>query len=117
MTTSDAWKVSPSGVVSVLASIQTPTVDLIESVVGLSGALNQAVMATTSAAIAQAVGDYFGERGGGGIIEDIVVRIDACTRGAESAVDAYVNGDLEMASQTEREAIATVNPPHLPGVF
>lgn len=107
------WSIQPSGVVTVLTEVNTYAVALGEALNGLAPAMEGAVAATRSAAIADAVQAYFTQQEGPRI-EGMNARISAAASGVVTATEAYVAGDLEMAANAQSAAVATVYPPDLP---
>ncbi|WP_322410225.1 DUF6507 family protein [Microbacterium invictum] len=107
------WRIQPSGVVAVLQDVNVDAEALGTALNNLSPALEGAVTATQSAAIAEAVQSYF-QIQEGPRIQGMSTRIGAAATGVVSATEAYVQGDMEMAANAQSAAHATVYPPVLP---
>lgn len=108
-----SWSIEPSGVVAVLHDVNSDAEALGEALNGLSPALEGAVTATQSAAIADAVQSYFTIQEGPRI-EGMSARIGAAASGVVTATEAYVAGDLEMAANAQTAAYSAIYPPALP---
>jgi hypothetical protein len=108
-----SWSIQPSGVVAVLQDVNVDAEALGTALNGLSPALEGAVTASQSGAIAEAVQSYF-QIQEGPRIQGMSTRIGAAASGVVSATEAYVNGDLEMAANAQTAAHAAVYPPDLP---
>ncbi|WP_285138456.1 DUF6507 family protein [Microbacterium sp. lyk4-40-TSB-66] len=108
-----AWRIQPSGVVSVLQDVNVDAEALGTALNALSPALEGAVTATQSGAISEAVQAYF-EQEEGPRIQGMSTRIGAAAQGVVSATEAYVAGDMEMAATAQSAAVAAVYPPALP---
>lgn len=102
---SDAWSISPEGVDGVLTSMKDPAEALGVSVGLLQTGLEKLITATASAAIGEATSQYFVEEGSV-TLAAISQHIQSGTNGVANATRAYVNGDLEMAAQSQRDATA-----------
>ncbi|MET0735632.1 MAG: DUF6507 family protein [Microbacterium sp.] len=107
------WSIQPSGVVAVLTDVNTYAEALGESLASLGPAMEGAVTAAYSAAIADAVQSYFTQEEGPRI-EGMNARISAAASGVVTATEAYVNGDLEMAANAQAASVAAIHPPDLP---
>ena len=107
------WSIQPSGVVAVLADVNTYAVALGEALDSLAPAMEGAVTATQSGAISEAVQAYFTQEEGPRI-EGMNARIGAAASGVVKATEAYVAGDLEMAANAQSASVAAVHPAHLP---
>lgn len=108
-----SWSIQPSGVVAVLQDVNVDAEALGTALNGLTPALEGAVTATQSAAIADAVQSYF-QIQEGPRIQGMSTRIGAASSGVVSATEAYVQGDLEMAANAQTAAHSAVYPPDLP---
>lgn len=108
-----SWSIQPSGVVAVLQDVNTDAEALGSALNGLTPALEGAVTATQSPAIADAVQSFF-TQSEGPRIQAMSERIRAASSGVVSATEAYVQGDLEMAANAQSAAHAAVYPPVLP---
>ncbi|MGN7969642.1 DUF6507 family protein [Microbacterium sp. 22296] len=108
-----AWRIQPSGVVSVLQEVNVDAEALGTALNALTPALEGAVTATQSGAISEAVQAYF-EQEEGPRIQGMSTRIGAAAQGVVSATEAYVAGDMEMAATAQSAAVAAVYPPTLP---
>lgn len=97
------WSISPEGVDGVLTSMAPPAEALGASVGLVQAALEAAITATASPAIAEAASGYF-EQKGTGTLQKVHGNIQSATTGVANATRAYVNGDLEMAAQSQRDA-------------
>ncbi|GAA1923526.1 hypothetical protein GCM10009775_14860 [Microbacterium aoyamense] len=107
------WSIQPSGVVAVLTDVNTYAEALGTSLAGLGPAMEGAVTATQSGAIAEAIQSYFTIEEGPRI-EGMNARISASASGVVTATEAYVTGDLEMAANAQSASVAAVYPPDLP---
>lgn len=108
-----SWRIQPSGVVSVLQTVNVDAEALGAALNSLSPALEGAVTATQSGAISEAVQTYF-EQEEAPRIQGMSARIGAAAQGVVSATEAYVAGDMEMAANAQTAAVAAVYPPALP---
>jgi hypothetical protein len=108
-----SWSIQPSGVVAVLKDVNTYATALGEALNGLSPAMEAAVTASQSPAIAEAIQSYFTLEEGPRI-EAMNTRIGAAASGVVQATEAYVAGDLEMAANAQSASVAAVYPPSLP---
>jgi len=104
------WDISASGVVAVLTDVNVPAEALGESLSGLEGAVGDAVTATQSGAISEAIQNYFQQEEGPRITA-MNTRISAAASGVVNATQAYVDGDTTMAGSYQRAAIDQVYPP------
>jgi hypothetical protein len=107
------WSIQPSGVVAVLREVNPYAEALGTSLTGLGPAMEGAVTATQSAAIAEAVQAYFTQEDGPRL-QGMNTRISSSAAGVVSATEAYVAGDLEMAANAQSASVAAVYPPQLP---
>lgn len=107
------WSIQPSGVVAVLKDVNTYAESLGESLSALGPALEGAVNAAQSGAIADAIQSFFTLEEGPRI-EGMNARIGAAASGVVTATEAYVAGDLEMAANAQSASIAAIYPPNLP---
>lgn len=108
-----AWRIQPSGVVTVLTAVNPYAEDLGVALNGLSGAMESAVTATQSPAISEAVQQYF-QQVEGPRIQAMSTRIQASVNAVVAATEAYVSGDLEMAATHQQAGVDAVYPPQLP---
>ena len=108
-----SWRIEPSGVVAVLTDVNVDAEALGTALNSLSPALEGAVTATQSGAISEAVQAYF-QQEEAPRIQGMSARIGAAAQGVVSATEAYVTGDMEMASNAQTAAVAAVDPPALP---
>ncbi|GAA3638913.1 hypothetical protein GCM10022200_22870 [Microbacterium awajiense] len=107
------WSIDPTGVAGVLEDVNVPATALGEALNTLVPALQAGVTATSSAAISQAVQEYFeGEEGPR--IEAMSERIAAASSGVVAATQAYVAGDLEMAATAQSASIDAFRTAPLP---
>jgi len=107
------WSIQPSGVAAVLKDVNVYAEDLGTALASLGPALESAVTATQSGAIAEAIQSYFTIEDGPRI-QGMQTRINAAGSGVITATQAYVNGDLEMAANAQSASVAAVYPPELP---
>lgn len=104
-----AWSIQPSGVVSVLEQVNPYAEALGEALNGLTGAMEGAVNATMSPAIATAIQEYF-QLVEGPRIQGMSTRIQASVSGVIAATQSYIDGDLEMAATHQQASISAVYP-------
>lgn len=107
------WSIQPSGVVAVLHDVDVDAEALGTALNSLGSALEEAVTATQSGAVSEAVHAYF-QQEEGPRIQGMSARISAAAQGVVTATEAYVAGDLEMATNAQTAAVAAVYPPSLP---
>lgn len=84
----------------VLTAVQTSAENLGTSLSTLETDLTAAITASQSQAIADAIQAWMGTEAPG--LEKVSQRITAAMTGASEATTAYVEGDLEMAADSQR---------------
>ena len=107
-----AWDIDPAGVQSVLAKTESVASEFPGQLASMTSAMESGATNTSSAIVASAVQGF-----GSAIEADVRVvlsRTSAAINACAAAVNAYAQGDLEMAANAQRNAAgATV--PDMPG--
>ncbi|KQM29624.1 MULTISPECIES: DUF6507 family protein [unclassified Frigoribacterium] len=101
-----AWSIEPDGVVAVLTKVQGSAETFAGTFAGVETAqteLNAGVGGDILVSSAVAVVDLISSETNR--VQGINARILACATGAGDATLAYVNGDEEMAAQTQSAAV------------
>jgi Family of unknown function (DUF6507) len=99
------WRIQPEGVVAVLTTVQADATSLGEAVKNLPVDAQEAVVATNSGAIGEAVQSFF-ELSASPQLSGVSTRITAAMTGASQATQFYVDGDLQMAASTQADQVA-----------
>jgi hypothetical protein len=94
-----SWSISAEGVVQVLTAVQTSAENLGASLDTLETNLTSAITASQSQAIADAVQAWMSTETPG--LTKVSERITAAMTGASEATQAYVDGDLQMAADSQ----------------
>ena len=108
------WDIRPAEARAVVSRAESEAREFEFQRSQMSGALTEAPALTGSELVAAALGRYAASASGdmGFLVRDST----AAVRGAREAVQAYVDGDREMADNA-RNAHGQAPSPHLPGGF
>jgi hypothetical protein len=107
-----SWDIDPAGVGGVLEKTQSVATGFQTHLTALGSALETAAPNTSSALVAGALGAFAEELRPQ--VESVVNLTVSAITGASKAVQAYAEGDLEMAARAQQNA-ASVSTPDLPG--
>jgi hypothetical protein len=99
------WKISPSGVTTVVTNVNDHALLLSEDIDALPLAAQEAAVATgDSPVVADALLGFFDHYGT--TLESISNRIQNSINGVNGATQAYIDGDTEIAAAIQAEAAA-----------
>ena len=107
-----AWDIDPAGVQGVLGKTQSVAGEFEGQLASMTSAMESGAVNTSSAIVASAVQGF-----GSAIQADVrfvLSRTGAAISGCAQAVNAYLQGDMEMAATVQRNA-AGVSVPDMPG--
>lgn len=107
-----AWDVDPAGVRGVLARTQSVAGEFEGQLTAVSGAMESAAGNSASPIVAAALSGF--AEAVQPQVRAVIARVGSALTGAATAVNAYAQGDLEMAATAQRNA-AGVGQPDLPG--
>lgn len=105
-----SYRINPAGVDSVLKTTQSDAEKFGTILTPLSGAVESAAGGTgNSGAICPALQSFFENQSKH--LDAINRRVSASLNGALKATQAYIDGDIEMVGEYQREAVAASMPP------
>lgn len=111
MASAEGWSIQPEQVAGVLTAVNAKAELMGEALSTLQSDVEAAAAATgNSAAISQALMDFFAQEGPR--LDGVNQRISASLVGASDATSAYVLGDYDMASSSQRAQLNLINNPH-----
>jgi hypothetical protein len=97
------WDVQPAGVRGVLGQTQAAAGEFENQMTTMNSALQGAVEQSSSTIVAEAISGYLA-RAATPQIQAVFTRTEACLNGAAQAVNAYLEGDLQMAANAQASA-------------
>jgi hypothetical protein len=107
-----AWDIDPAGVQGVLSRTQSVAAEFEGQLASMTSAMESGATNSSSPIVASAV------QGFGSAVESevrfVLSRTNAAISGCAQAVNAYAQGDVDMAANAQRNA-AGVSVPDLPG--
>lgn len=107
-----SWDIDPAGVGGVLTKTQSVATGFQTHLTEISSAMETAAPNTSSALVAGALGAFAEELAPQ--VESVVNLTVSAITGASRAVQAYAEGDLEMAARAQQNA-SSVHTPDMPG--
>lgn len=108
-----SWDIQPTGVQGVLTRTETVATEFDAQLQDLAAALEGGASNASSDIIAGAVEGFAASAKAD--IEFVLARTGSAMQGAVDATTAYVNGDLEMASNAQAGAAAAPQAIDMPG--
>ncbi len=107
-----AWDIDPAGVQGVLSKTQSVASEFSGQLTSMTSAMESGAMNTSSPIVGSAIQGFASSIEGD--VRFVLTRAEAAITGCAQAVNAYVQGDLAMAANAQRNA-AGVPTPDLPG--
>ncbi|HWR47014.1 MAG TPA: DUF6507 family protein [Pseudonocardiaceae bacterium] len=102
------WDIQPAGVRGVLGQTQATAGEFEGQMTRMNSALQGAASQSSSDIVAQAISGY-ANQSAMPQIQAVFTRTAACLNGAAQAVNAYLEGDLQMAANAQASASAAPN--------
>lgn len=99
------WDVHPAGVQGVLGRVQSSAQEFESQMTTMNSAMAGAAGQSSSDIVAQAISGY-ANQSAVPQIQAVFTRTAACLNGAAQAVNAYLDGDLQMAANAQASASA-----------
>lgn len=106
-----AWDIDPAGVAGVLQKTQSVAQSFEPQVQSMSSAMESAAPNTSSPLVASALGTFAEELKPE--VESVMNLTSSAINGCAQAVQAYADGDREMAAQAQANA-SSVSTPDMP---
>lgn len=108
------WDIHPAGVQGVLGRTQATAGDFEHQMNRMNTALQGSASQSSSDIVAQALVGY-ANQSAMPQIRAVFTRTAACLNGAAQAVNAYLDGDLEMAANAQASASEAPDAAEMPG--
>jgi hypothetical protein len=99
------WDIHPAAVRGVLSQSQATAAEFEGQMTTLNSAMEGAASQSCSNIVAEAISGY-ANRSAMPQIQAVFTRTSACLNGAAQAVNAYLEGDLQMAANAQASASA-----------
>jgi Family of unknown function (DUF6507) len=99
------WDIQPAGVRGVLGQTQAAAREFEHQMTTMNAVLQGAASQSSSDIVAQAISGYI-RQSATPQIQAVFTRTAACLNGAAQALNAYLEGDLQMAANAQASASA-----------